>query len=75
MCNVCTAVYTFIGIKIRASTRYEVVDYEDIRYSHTRFRYFFFGNLILLGYWDGQYFSLISLEATVNNTSTPRLVR
>ena len=26
----CTAVYTFIGIKIRASTRYEVVDYEDI---------------------------------------------
>ena len=34
----CTAVYTFIGIKIRASTRYEVMDYEDFRYSHDRFR-------------------------------------
>ena len=37
----CTAVYTFIGIKTRASTRYEVVDYEDIKYSHNRFRSIF----------------------------------
>jgi hypothetical protein len=35
------------------------MDYEDIGYSHNRFRSIFclFENLVLLGYWDGQYFS------------------
>ena len=67
--------HTFINIKIRASTRYEVMDYENIRYSHNRFWSFFGGNLVLLRYWDGQYFSRISAEAMVISTSTPRLVQ
>jgi hypothetical protein len=35
----------------------------------------FFEKLVLLGYWDGQYFPLISEEATVIITNTPRLVQ